>query len=474
MKKAIAILIFGLFSNLVSGQIPFTKLYGKEDFDAFVKIKENRDGQLLTSKYSESQLFEGISYLTVLSYQGDSILSYINNDSVLQINNFVQIINSKYIINIGFYNKVTDYDFLIQKIDTSGNEIWIKHYGGIKNDFATDLEPTIDSGFILVGINRSNSNNISHVYIVRTDKNGDSLWTRNIGDSYGQEAYGIEKLNDSTFIVAGTWGNVLNGSADAFAMKINLDGDTSDLRLYGNAYQNFGNSLCKLSDGGFAIAGWSTYDFVVHEQMVLYKLDSNLNLLWTKYYGDLYTDETFDIKQTYDKGYILVGYSEQTGRGEDVYVVRTDSMGDTLWTKTLGGIDDERAYSVVQTPDSGFAIVGQTYSFGAGGSDAFFLKLKPNGDITTSIGLPVEPKKEEIQVYPNPAINSISIELAQNTDVSSIRIADNLGKIVKEIRINRTIQSEIIPIDDLSDGIYFIQIQTNDGSILSKKFSKLH
>jgi hypothetical protein len=184
-------------------------------------------------------------------------------------------------------------------------------------------------------------------------------------------------------------------------------------------------------------------------------------------------DEAFDIKECYDHGFIMVGYSEQPGRGEDVYIVRTDSQGDTLWTKTLGGAYDERAYSVVQTPDSSFAVVGYTYSFGAGGSDAFFLKLKPNGDITTSIGLIPELKYLGIKLYPNPAKENITIDFKITlTQEAELFIYNALGQKLRSYSLQKH-QSEInIGLSGIKSGVYYCELRTNNKTIGTGKFIK--
>ena len=181
-------------------------------------------------------------------------------------------------------------------------------------------------------------------------------------------------------------------------------------------------------------------------------------------------DEAFDIKECYDHGFIMVGYSEQPGRGEDVYIVRTDSIGDTLWTRTLGGANDDRAYSVVQTPDSGFAIVGNTYSYGAGGSDAFFLKLKPNGETTVSIGLPIEHREESFRAFPNPATNFITIEVQSNiTKATEIRIYNALGKLSLTEKLEKGLNTNRIDLSSLSQGIYIIELRDEYGIIGNRK-----
>jgi len=103
-------------------------------------------------------------------------------------------------------------------------------------------------------------------------------------------------------------------------------------------------------------------------------------MLWNKTYGGTSGDRAWAVKQTSDGGYVIAGQTESFGAGIlDFYVVRTDASGDMLWNKTYGGTDREVAYSVLQTSD-GFLLAGYTLSFGAGGGDVWVVKTDFNGN----------------------------------------------------------------------------------------------
>jgi len=384
--------------------------------------------------------------------------------------------NSTYVTTGGYYvYSESAQDVLIQIISDS-TTIRIKHYGGSDIDYGRDLEILPDSGFLIVGTTNSFGAGDYDVYIIRTDKNGDSLWTRTYGAVQDQFAYGVEKENDSVYVVAGSWGNQSSQSMDIFIMKINLEGDTISFKLNAtNILDEWCYSLCKTNDGGYMVAGSKTIPMSTYYAFMFYmeKYDANLNKLWSKYYGDIYDNEAMDVKECYDHGFIMVGYSEQPNRGKDVYIVRTDSVGDTLWTRTLGGLYDDQAYSVVQTPDSGFAIVGNTYSYGAGGSDAFFLKLKPSGETTVSFGLPVENRNESFRFFPNPATNFITIEVQSNiTKATEIKIYNALGKLSLIETFEKGINIKSINLKSLSQGIYIIELRDEYGIIGNRKLIK--
>jgi len=123
--------------------------------------------------------------------------------------------------------------------------------------------------------------------------------------------------------------------------------------------------------------------------MYVVKLDSEGNVVWTKTIGGSLTDVALSIIQSSDGGYAVAGETSSFGAGDsDMYVVKLDSEGNVVWTKTIGGSDFDAAYSIIQSSDGGYAVAGYTLSFGAGGFDMYVVKLDSEGNVqwTKTIG----------------------------------------------------------------------------------------
>lgn len=148
----------------------------------------------------------------------------------------------------------------------------------------------------------------------------------------------------------------------------------------GGAENDYGNSIIQTHDKGYAIAGMANTTNTTGQLYVI-KLDSVGNLEWTRAIADT-GSEGYSIIETSHNDLVIAGTTNQYGAGyDDVYVVNLDSAGNLKWTKTIGGIGDEFAYSIIQTYDKGFAITGSSASYGTGYYNVYIVKLDSAGNV---------------------------------------------------------------------------------------------
>jgi hypothetical protein len=143
---------------------------------------------------------------------------------------------------------------------------------------------------------------------------------------------------------------------------------------------DIGYSVAQTTDGGYIVAGW-TWSFGLGEaDIYIVKTDSLGGSLWTRTHGGIYAEEALSILQAADGGYVIAGYTESLGAGgKDVYLMKTDSLGYMDWDRTYGGPDDDEGMLLKATIDSGYVIAGRTSSFGAGGDDVYLIKTDADG-----------------------------------------------------------------------------------------------
>ena len=152
-------------------------------------------------------------------------------------------------------------------------------------------------------------------------------------------------------------------------------------RCYGGEKDDYGFSVAPTPDRGCIVVGNTSSFGAGRSDIYLVKTDVHGDTLWTMMLGGADYDIGYSVRQTAD-GYIIAGLSESHGAGgEDVYLVRTNADGDTLWTRTYGGPNSDEAHSVQETADGGFVVAGSTYSFGAGNFDGYLIRTGPRGEL---------------------------------------------------------------------------------------------
>uniref|UniRef100_A0A7V5Y0R1 Bulb-type lectin domain-containing protein n=1 Tax=candidate division WOR-3 bacterium TaxID=2052148 RepID=A0A7V5Y0R1_UNCW3 len=108
----------------------------------------------------------------------------------------------------------------------------------------------------------------------------------------------------------------------------------------------------------------------------------NFFLNWERTIGGEAYDEGRKIIPTFDSSYLIVGSTASFGQGLfDIFLIKINEEGETLWTRTYGGGENDYGYDIIATPDSHYLVVGSTSSFGQGGGDVYLLKIDGNGQI---------------------------------------------------------------------------------------------
>jgi hypothetical protein len=252
------------------------------------------------------------------------------------------------------------WDTYLLKTDASGDTIWLKTYGSEYDELGTSVQQTADGGYILAGSTQPFGLGYVKVYLVKTDAIGDTLWTKTLGETENDAAYAVRQTADNGYAITGYSFSWVTGGPDVLLMRTNSQGDVMWTKTYGGLYDDMGYSLEQTTDGGYVIAGFKGEPFE-HDVFIL-KTDSKGDTIWTKTYGGRYDDVASSIQQTRDGGYIAVGHTTSftADQNPDVYLIRMDSKGDTLWTRTYGDMYNDVGYAIRQLSDNGYIIVGYT------------------------------------------------------------------------------------------------------------------
>ncbi|KPL07661.1 hypothetical protein AMJ86_03510 [bacterium SM23_57] len=267
-------------------------------------------------------------------------------------------------------------DLLLLKTDTLGHILWTQTYGRGFVEEGLSVEQTSDGGYIIGGRAVSGVYPVvdppySDVWMLKTDSYGDTLWTKTYGDS-GTNEYctSIQQTPDLGYIMTGTMNSEycypnyeINEEYDpvasrAWLLRTDSSGDTLWTKFY--LERSYGNSVVQTSDGGFVITGWVFPDEQdIQSDVLLIKTDSSGDTLWTKTIEGADYEVGFCARQTYD-GYVLVGQTKPAGSRYNALLIKTDLSGEVLWTRNIGGDLSDAGFTVEVASDGGFFITGTT------------------------------------------------------------------------------------------------------------------
>lgn len=276
--------------------------------------------------------------------------------------------------------------WLVKMVD--GTIVWQRVFGGTEADIINATAATPDGGCVVAGGSRSNNaeftgnHGTDDVWIAKLDENGATEWSRMLGGTDFEIAHDIDLCADGGYVVAGyagsTDGDVLgnHGSSDGWVVRLDAAGNIVWSVAVGGSGGDVLNSVRETADGGFVLAGGTlsndgqvTGNHGGGDAWLAY-LDADGNLVWSRSLGGSQEDNLAAVRECADGGFICTGYSASsdgdvsTNHGyRDVCVVRVNHRGHLLWQRSLGGSYDDRAEDIEQMTDGRFVLAGTISSF---------------------------------------------------------------------------------------------------------------
>lgn len=390
MKKVILITIILILSfvSKVTAQAPgdtlWTKCYGGPGSDKGSEIQLTSDGgYIITGRTGSFGAGAQDAYLIKTDANGDTLWTKTYGGADWDYAYSVkQTTDGGFIVAGGSksFSSGGDYDVYLIKTDANGDTLWTRTYGGTDTEYGSSVQLTSDGSYIIIGVTMSFGAGDRDFYLIKTDANGDTLWTKTYGGTDSDEGYSVQLTSDGGYIIVGetcSYG-IPTGSADVWLIKTDANGNILWSQNYGGSLTDFGNSVQLTSDGGYIIAAGTWSYGAGYTDAYLIKTDISGNSLWTQTYGNSFYDTAYSIQQTADGGYIFTGDYGYADYTNDVWLVKTDVSGNTIWQETYGeasGWNYDSGASIQITSDNNYIIAGQTYSYGAGDWDVYALKI---------------------------------------------------------------------------------------------------
>jgi len=257
---------------------------------------------------------------------------------------------------------------------------WTRTFGGVEDDEPFSVVRTKDGGYALAGYTNSYGAGGRGFWLVKVDSTGNAVWNQTYGGSNDDSAASVIQVSDGGYVLAGSTMSYGAGQREVWLVKADSAGGALWSKAFGGTGLEQAFSVIQTSDEGYALAGYTTSYGSGSADFWLVKTDASGNALWNETYGGLFDDRAYSVVQTTDGGYALAGYTFSSGVNGSFWLVKTDGDGIEQWNKWYGGNDYEYCLSMVQTSDEGYALAGYREEVsGAGSSDFWLVKVDSSG-----------------------------------------------------------------------------------------------
>jgi hypothetical protein len=260
--------------------------------------------------------------------------------------------------------------------------LWNRTYGGFDSDRLYDLVLCNDGGYALVGFTNSFDSIDRDTWVVRTDEMGEVQWTKNLGYS-GTDDQGnsIFECENGDFVIAGTYTTV--GGTNGFVVRVNNNGQL--LWTYEIGLDAFSDGLIDVvesSSGAIIAIGTTDYWGAGLDDVIVVSLSPTGSPAWMRTYGGTNDDIGRSLVESKDGGYALLANTYSYGAGgADFWLIRIDGNGNALWNNTFGGGLGESGYDIIEYYPGGFVMAGQTRSFGDAQGDFYVVRADSDGSL---------------------------------------------------------------------------------------------
>ena len=257
---------------------------------------------------------------------------------------------------------------------------WDRTYNNQAVDKANSIIQTNDNGYIVACSSSKGISDTTNIWIVKLNEFGDTTWTKTYSPSVSQGPWSIIETNDGNYVISGYKSPTVNYfDFYIYAFKIDENGNVLWEFEYsgGNRY---GRDIVETYDGGYVILG--IYYALFVDQIFIIKLDQNGQLVWDKTYSFQSSPNLmYEINETQDFGFILVGEKHNNSGYQDIWIMKTDQFGDSTWTKTIDYDGHDYGYSIKQLDDGNYILSATGGADMYGRNELLTYKLDQTGDI---------------------------------------------------------------------------------------------
>ena len=275
-----------------------------------------------------------------------------------------------------------DNDVLMLELNNKGDVLWSQSYGGSQLDEAYHFEHTSDGGYIISGSTQSYGFGGSDIWLIKSGSNGLIEWNIYIGTEYDEQGGKIIQTEDNGYLVVGNRTHEQRGDSDVWLIKTNSQGDSTWTKTYGGLGDDIGSDIIQIENNGYILVG-STKSYEEEDyDILIVKIDDSGNEEWVQSYGIGSNDFGQAILESRNGGYMIQFLVEGYGNGNtSVGLLRIDLNGNLIWSKAFGGTINTKSRMFSTINSSEYISVCSQINYSTNSSNAWLIKINDNGEI---------------------------------------------------------------------------------------------
>jgi hypothetical protein len=255
-------------------------------------------------------------------------------------------------------------DVLFIKLNSKGNVLIQKTYGGDGKDWPTQIIQTSDGGFVIAGNTTSFSEGQGQGLILKIDASGSIKWATALSEVDTDNAVSVCESGDKGIVVAASTTTIGAGDVDILVCKLTSSGGLGWTKTFGGSAEDVATSIASASGTDCVVAGYTSSLGAGNDDCLAMRINSSGGVVWSNTYGTGYNEEWYGMTKARDGGFVVTGVTLGfDAKNEDVFLAKLNAGGAVQWAETFKGDNEDHANAVTQTADSGFVAVGITKSF---------------------------------------------------------------------------------------------------------------
>ena len=367
----------------------------------------------------------------------------------------------------GSYYAVPDRDMYLVRVSAAGDSLWSHRYRGSSDDYCRVAEQTSDGGFFLAGYRAANAQSQQGL-LLKTDAQGDSLWSVLIGPGGFTDGH---QTPDGGYILAGE----TSGSAppsDFWLVKTDFVGNVLWQHTYGGVGDDYWPAIQLTADGGYVLVGTTASFGAGGQDVWVLRTDAQGDSLWSRTFGGAQTDRSHAVQLTADGGLVIGAHTNSFGAGsDDFWLIRTGANGDSLWSRTFGTANGEWCNDVAVTGDGGFAMFGGE-SLPGSHQQVYLVRTARDPSLSAPPSFFLPPSSITLSNYPNPFNSStwITFDVPKSGNMA-VKVYDVLGRqvaVLKDGQLPAGSHRMLFDGSGLASGVYVVRLEANETSRTQK------